>query len=76
MYLIDTNVISEAIKGRQSNRGVKALFRQVEKDWTPVYISVVTIGELRRGIEKIRRKIVQPLPMTGCGSCAAVPDLH
>ena len=26
----------------------------MEKDGTPVYISVVTIGELRRGIEKIR----------------------
>ncbi|MDE0284654.1 MAG: PIN domain-containing protein [Gammaproteobacteria bacterium] len=76
MYLIDTNVISEAIKGRQSNRGVKAFFRQVEKDGTPVFTSVVTIGELRRGIERMRRKIVQPPPMTGCGICAAVPDLH
>lgn len=56
MYLIDTNVISEARKGRQSNRGVKAFFRQVEKDGTPLYISVVTIGELRRGIEKIRHR--------------------
>lgn len=56
MYLIDTNVISEARKGRQSNRGVKAFFRQVEKDETPLYISVVTIGELRRGIEKIRHR--------------------
>ncbi len=56
MYLVDTNVISEARKGRQSNRGVKAFFRQVEKDETPVYISVVTIGELRRGIEKIRHR--------------------
>ena len=56
MYLIDTNVISEARKGRQSNRGVSAFFRQVIKDETPVYISVVTIGELRRGIEKIRHR--------------------
>lgn len=56
MYLIDTNVVSEARKGRQSNRGVKAFFRQVEKHRTPVYISVVTIGELRRGIEKIRHR--------------------
>lgn len=56
MYLIDTNVISEARKGRQSNRGVKAFLRRVVKDETPVYISVVTIGELRRGIEKIRHR--------------------
>ena len=76
MYLIDTNVISEARKGRQSSRGVKAFSRQVERDGTPVYITVVTIGELRRGIERMQRKIVQPLPMTGCGICAAVPDLH
>ncbi|MYH69373.1 MAG: type II toxin-antitoxin system VapC family toxin [Gammaproteobacteria bacterium] len=54
--MIDTNVISEARKGRQSSRGVKAFSRQVERDGTPVYISVVTIGELRRGIEKIRHR--------------------
>ena len=56
VYLIDTNVISEARKGRLSNSGVNAFFRQVKKDETPVYISVITIGELRRGIEKIRHR--------------------
>lgn len=56
MYLIDTNVISEARKGRQSNRGVRAFFRQVVEDEIPIYISVITIGELRRGIEKIRHR--------------------
>ena len=76
MYLIDTNVISEARKGRQSNRRVKVFFRQVEKDRTPLYISVVATGQLRRRIEKIRRKILQHLPMTGCGICATAPDLH
>ena len=56
MYLIDTNVISEARKGRQSNRGVRAFFRQVITDEAPVYISAITVGELRRGIEKIRHR--------------------
>ena len=56
MYLIDTNVISEARKGRYSNRGVRAFFRHVVKDETLVYISVVSVGELRRGIEKIRHR--------------------
>ncbi len=54
--MIDTNVISEARKGRGSNRGVRTFLRQVEKEGSPVYISVITIGELRRGIEKIRHR--------------------
>ncbi len=56
MYLIDTNVISEARKRSKANKGVQAFFRQVIKEQTPVYISVVTLGELRRGVELIRHR--------------------
>ena len=56
MYLIDTNVISESRKGRRADPGVSAFFRQAAMTETPLYISVVTVGELRRGVEIIRRR--------------------
>jgi predicted nucleic acid-binding protein len=56
MYLIDTNVISEARKRTKANRGVRQFFRRVIKERTPVFLSVITIGELRRGIELLRHR--------------------
>ena len=54
MYLIDTNVISEARKKSKANNGVRAFFNKIMEDKSPVFISVVTVGELRRGVELIR----------------------
>ena len=54
MYLIDTNVISEIRKKSKANKGVRAFFKQAIDDETPMFISVVTAGELRRGVELIR----------------------
>ena len=54
VYLIDTNVISEARKKDRANGGVVAFFRQVAQSSDALYLSVVTIGELRRGVELIR----------------------
>jgi hypothetical protein len=54
MYLVDTNVISEARKKSKANRGVRAFFKHVVKDDIQTFISVVTVGELRRGVELIR----------------------
>lgn len=56
MYLIDTNVISERRKGARANRGVQDFFRQVTREQAVTFISVVTIGELRRGIELLRHR--------------------
>jgi predicted nucleic acid-binding protein len=56
MYLIDTNVISEARKRTKANRGVRQFFRRVIKERTSVFLSVITIGELRRGIELLRHR--------------------
>lgn len=54
MYLIDTNVISELRKKRCANRGVRKFFKQsVELD-NRLFLSAITIGELRRGVEMIR----------------------
>ena len=56
MYLIDTNVVSELRKGRLANKGVRKFFRQAEKDHAGMHLSVITIGELRRGTDLIRHR--------------------
>jgi len=56
MYLIDTNVISETRKKSKANVGVRHFFRQIVEDKSRIYISVVTVGELRRGVELIRHR--------------------
>lgn len=50
-YLVDTNVFSELAKSRPDAR-VVAWLRDHEQD---LYVSTVTIGELRRGIENLPR---------------------
>ncbi len=54
MYLIDTNVISEARKQSRADPGVRRFLANVAAADTPAYLSVVTLGELRRGVELIR----------------------
>lgn len=56
MYLIDTNVISEVRKKSKANRGVWQFFQEAADDEEKLYISVVTVGELRRGAESIRHR--------------------
>lgn len=59
-YLIDTNVISELRKNSKANPGVLKFFQQALEQATPLYLSVITIGELRRGVELIRHRGDQP----------------
>ena len=54
MYLVDTNVISEARKGIKANPGVQEFFQATPHE--DIYISVQTIGEIRRGLENIRHR--------------------
>lgn len=56
MYLIDTNVISEARKGSRADAGVCQFFETTREHHLPVFLSVITVGELRRGVELIRRR--------------------
>ena len=56
MYLIDTDVISEARKERKANAGVRRFFADADRDNVPMYLSVVTIGEMRQGVEIIRHR--------------------
>lgn len=53
-YLVDTNVISELRKGERCNESVAAWWSEVEED--EIFLSVLTIGEIRKGIENIRRR--------------------
>ena len=50
-YLLDTNVVSELRKGDRTNPGVAAWYQ--ERDKRELYLSVITLAELRRGIALI-----------------------
>lgn len=56
MYLVDTDVISEIRKGDNSNPGVRTFFADASRESVDLYLSVVTIGELRQGVERIRHR--------------------
>lgn len=53
-YLVDTNVISELRKGSRADQGVKSWFAELGDG--EIFLSALTIGELRRGVEAIRRR--------------------
>ena len=53
MYLIDTNVISELRKREKANKSVRQFFEKAIEQEQRLFISVITIGELRRGVEMI-----------------------
>lgn len=56
MYLVDTDVISEARKGQKANAGVRSFFSGAAKDSSQLYLSAVTVGELRQGVEAVRHR--------------------
>ena len=53
-YLLDTNVISELRKGKRCDPRLAEWFAGVVED--DIFLSVLTIGELRKGIEQIQRR--------------------
>jgi toxin FitB len=53
-WLVDTNVLSELRKGERGNPGIHAWF--VESRDEDLFTSVLVLGEVRRGIESIRRR--------------------
>ena len=55
-WLLDTNIVSELRKGERANPGVRAWFEEAAEE--SLFTSVLVIGELRRGIESIRRRDV------------------
>lgn len=56
MYLVDTDVISEARKGDKANVGVREFFDNASRNNIVLFLSAITIGELRQGVEIIRHR--------------------
>jgi predicted nucleic acid-binding protein len=53
-YLLDTNVVSELRKRDRANQLVTAWLR--ERKPQELFLSVLTLGELRRGAERVSRR--------------------
>ena len=51
-YLIDTNIISEVRKGDHCNPNVAAWYASIDDG--DIYLSVLVLGEIRKGIERAR----------------------
>jgi hypothetical protein len=56
-FLVDTNIVSELRKGRAMDARVRAWDLATGDD--DKFVSVLTLGEIRRGIERIRRRDVR-----------------
>lgn len=53
-FLLDTNIVSELRKGPRADPGVLAWVSSVPD--SDLLLSVLTLGEIRKGIERIRRR--------------------
>ncbi len=53
-YLLDTNVLSELRKSDRCDANVRAWARRIPA--SELWISVLSLGEIRKGIESLRRK--------------------
>ena len=53
-YLIDTNIISEVRKGDRCDPRVAAWYASI--DDADIYLSVLVLGEIREGVERVRSK--------------------
>jgi predicted nucleic acid-binding protein len=51
-FLLDTNVVAELRKKRRNEPKVQAWLNSVSSD--DLFTSVIVVGEIRRGIEKVR----------------------
>jgi toxin FitB len=52
-YLLDTNIISEVRKGDDCNPHVATWYASIDDD--DIYLSVLVLGEIRKGTERVRR---------------------
>jgi predicted nucleic acid-binding protein len=52
--LLDTNILSELRKGERAHPRVRAWFESVAD--SEIHLSVLVVGELRRGIERVRAR--------------------
>jgi predicted nucleic acid-binding protein len=52
-FLVDTNVLAELRKRPRANAALRSWLGTLESE---IYLSVLTIGEIRRGVDNIRRR--------------------
>lgn len=53
-FLLDTNILSELRKGTRCDAGVRNWIESVAAE--ELFISVLVLGEIRQGVERIRRR--------------------
>lgn len=53
MYLVDTNIVSEVRKAERCDPNVAAWYAKLED--SEIFLSVLVVGEIRKGIELARR---------------------
>lgn len=53
-YLLDTNIVSELRKGKRCDTAVRDWFDALDDD--DASLSVLVVGEIERGIERIRKR--------------------
>jgi hypothetical protein len=53
-FLIDTNILSELQKGERADTGVKTWYANCDPE--DLFLSVLVVGEIRQGIERLRRR--------------------
>lgn len=53
-YLLDTNIVSELRKGARCNPSVLDWFSALDDE--DLFLSVLVVGEIERGIERIRKR--------------------
>lgn len=53
-FLTDTNILSELRKRDRGNPGVRGWYAGVDE--SQLYVSVIALGEIRRGAELLRRR--------------------
>jgi predicted nucleic acid-binding protein len=53
-FLIDTNVLSELRKGARADVNVRRWFEGIDEN--SIFLSVLVTGEIRRGIESLRKR--------------------
>jgi hypothetical protein len=55
-WLVDTSILSELRKGDRTNEGIRTWFAEARDE--DLFTSVLVLGEIRGGIESIRRRDV------------------
>ena len=53
-FLLDTNIVSEVRKETDCNSGVASWYSSVQRH--ELYLSALVVGEIRKGIEQLRRR--------------------